>query len=623
MDFNILHLSDLHISKRNDTLQRILDDIKEQIEDIHDIVIVVTGDIVDKGIYDSITKANVLNFFENLYKILGEKFKGCFIVPGNHDKSQTISSNMLTNCLCQSKEAIVFSREDWNYQLLAYKNFLDLEDEIYRIFYPKDIFIKTTSHSNTYGVEVYQNHQSTIIFIKIDTAWCSLGGSKDKRNLRISKAQLEALTDEYKKKYQENQGKRIFTIALCHHPLNWLTEEDEAILYSYLTNSDFLNTDVLLCGHTHDADIENLFSTTHQITTFVTGIGWSEKTPIERRNEHRYSIYIFNLRRNSCEIIVRKTDMRGRFDIDRDFFPDDESKNKGRLLLPILPRNSHPFIGIPTCSKKDLNYTPLFLDNIILKYIKECNCKLLKLKIHMSEYISFILRNCIEDFKSIKEITEDEKKDLLKNYFYNNNKEDAVFEIMKQNTEEIYAIFTALLYELCTRFITLFKEHFENDENIRILFRLCVKGNYKQVCYQSKHNIEIETLKKDIIPKDNLARELKFEGLIEKAFRYNCALVYSSNQWYNSFEPERWKNYICIVPSFENMKLYYDNIRKREVPYIVCTISIISEKDSIFLDILNYIGIKECISEVIESFVKLFNVDYEEYCGYMSDKNYI
>ena len=315
MDFNILHLSDLHISIKTDTLQKLLDDIKEQIIDIHDIVVVVTGDIVDKGNYDASTKTNVINFFQDLREILGEKFKSCFIVPGNHDKSQSTSGNILTNIFSKEKQVLSFGEDDWSYQLLAYENFLSLEDEIYETLFSKDTLIMPIHHANTYGVEAYQSYESTIIFIKIDTSWCSLGGSTDKRNLRISKTQLDTLTVEYKLKCQENKNKKIFTVALCHHPLNWLTESDETMLYSYLTNSDYLNVDVLLCGHTHDVDIQNLFSNTHQLTTFVTGIGWSEETPYDKRNGHRYSIYIFNLRRNSCEVIVRKTDLRGNFDI--------------------------------------------------------------------------------------------------------------------------------------------------------------------------------------------------------------------------------------------------------------------------------------------------------------------
>lgn len=622
MDFNILHLSDLHVSIKNDTLNKLLKDIKEQTKNIHDIVVVVTGDIVDEGKYSANIRTKVINFFQELKDILGEKFKSCFIVPGNHDRSQSTCGNILTTNLNKQNDLLIFKERDWKYQLLAYDNFLDLEDEIYKTLFPNSHF--PINHCNTYGVEVYQSYESTVIFIKIDTSWCSLGGKQDKRNLRIPKNQLEELTVEYKNKCKENRHKKIFTIALCHHPLNWLTENDEAMLYSYLTNNDYLNVDILLCGHTHDVDIQNLFSNTHQITTFVTGIGWAEETPSEKRNGHRYSIYIFNLRRNSCEVIVRKTDLRGNFDIDRDFFPDKESKDKGRLLLPILPRNSHPFIKIPICSENELLYTPLFIDNQILEDIIDCYSRISNIKIHMSEFISQISRNAIWDFNSISGISDEEKADFLHDYFYNNNNDNGtVVKILKNNQEYIFNFFTSLLYELCNWFVQLFKEYFDKDENFRILFRI-FDNEYKQICYQSKSNIEQEDVADNkAYNKDDLARNLKFDGIIKKSYELNSPLVYSSNSWYNSFEPSRWKNYICIIPSYKEMQMCIYGKWKEKVPYILCTISVQSDKKSIFLDILNYIDIKECISSIMLSFVNTFKINFEQYKKYLIDKKLI
>lgn len=616
MDFNILHLSDLHISSKIDTLQKLLKDIKEQTKDLHDIVVVVTGDIVNRGVYDASARTNVLNFFDELYTILGLKFKSLFMVPGNHDKSQSTSGNILTTNFSKNDNPISLEKIDWNYQLLAYENYLNLEDDIFKHLFPTDPNKHLIHHANIYGVEVYQNYESAIIFIKIDTSWCSLGGNKDKRNLRISKSQLEELTQEYKNKCKEYVNKKIFTIALCHHPLNWLTENDESLLYSYLTNSDYLNVDVLLCGHTHDVDIQNLFSNTHQITTFVTGIGWNEETPMEKRSGHRYSLYIFNLRRNSCEVIVRKTDLRGNFDIDREFFPDKESKDKGRLSLPILPKNSHPFIKIPVCLEKELLYTPLFIDNKILLNIKEYHSKILSLRIHMTEFLSQITRNSIVDFDTLNNIDENKKQDTLRDYFYNNNSNGIINNLLEYNSKYIHDLFTSFLYELCNWFVQLFKEYFDDNENFRILFRIYVNSDheYKQICCQSKYNIEHQFNAENSYEQDNLARNIKFDGLIKKSFDFDSALVYSSNSWFNSFTPKRWENYICIIPNYENMQLdKIGKLKDKRVPFILCTISTHSDRKSIFLDILNYVEIKTCISDIISSFVNIYKINFDKY----------
>ena len=345
MDFNILHLSDLHIKDTDQlqpNLEKLLDDIEEQLKEIHKIIVIVTGDIVDCGNYNEQAKNNVLFFFRKLNSILGNKFESIFIVPGNHDREQCHSSTyMLENFRNRTTIIDEITDVDWNLHLLSYQNFLKLEDEIYEVFFPKHKM--PIIHNQTFGIEKYVNHESVIIFIKIDTAWCSLGGNKDKRKLHIATHQLEFLKNEYQKLKKESKNKNILTIALCHHPIKWLAEADEELLYSYFINEDYLNVDTILCGHVHDIEINNMYNSVRQVMTLVTGIGWKEDTPSDKRNQHRYSIYVFNLRRNSCEVYVRKTDSRGNFDIDRDFLPDKISKEMGKLSLPIILRNNYPY----------------------------------------------------------------------------------------------------------------------------------------------------------------------------------------------------------------------------------------------------------------------------------------
>ena len=364
MDINILHLSDLHIGSSNElsgNLGKLLDDIEKQIKNVYKLAIVVTGDIIDKANYNTNSKKNVLTFFKRLQGIIGEKFETIVIVPGNHDKIKCNMSDIIINSLQNSNERISLDNKDWDYHLLGYKNFLELEDEIYSIFYNSgDKEQYPIHHINTYGVEQYNKSESIIFFIKIDTAWCSLGGENDRRKLRIFEEQLKELKNDYLKKKAEFNNKRILTIVICHHPLKWFKEEDEELLYSYFTNEEFLNVDLILCGHTHDIEINNMYSNYHQITTLLTGIGWEKTTPAEKREGHRYSIYIINLRRNSCEVIVRKTDKNGQYDIDREFLPDKRSKDIGKLSLPIISRNMHPYIEIPMCYNDNINYLPIF-----------------------------------------------------------------------------------------------------------------------------------------------------------------------------------------------------------------------------------------------------------------------
>ena len=117
-DFNILHLSDLHIDntgatdkttgkatgkatgKYSNSLKDLITDITQEIKNarIDNIIIIISGDIIHKARYDRIEKV-VTNFFEKLHekitgivvKKIGDEVKtvevnAVIIVPGNHDK---------------------------------------------------------------------------------------------------------------------------------------------------------------------------------------------------------------------------------------------------------------------------------------------------------------------------------------------------------------------------------------------------------------------------------------------------------------------------------------------------------------------------------------------------------
>ena len=70
-----------------------------------------------------------------------------------------------------------------------------------------------------------------------NTAWSCLGDT-DERNLKFGKFQL----DEIKEEYKENMGKLGYdlVIAMAHHPLNWLTGEEETLLQTNILSNFFI-----------------------------------------------------------------------------------------------------------------------------------------------------------------------------------------------------------------------------------------------------------------------------------------------------------------------------------------------------------------------------------------------
>lgn len=89
--FTILHLSDLHIVPHGDAqilstvLQRMIDHIAETTKDDNKIIIVFTGDLVEKARFAEAEEA-ILKFFSDLKEKLGDRVIDFVCSPGNHDK---------------------------------------------------------------------------------------------------------------------------------------------------------------------------------------------------------------------------------------------------------------------------------------------------------------------------------------------------------------------------------------------------------------------------------------------------------------------------------------------------------------------------------------------------------
>ena len=91
-DFIILHLSDLHIAQEGRRLsilhENLLRDIEQEMRVSENIIMVVTGDILNQANYKY--RENAIAFFEKIHEKLGDKLKGLYIVPGNHDKVRNV-----------------------------------------------------------------------------------------------------------------------------------------------------------------------------------------------------------------------------------------------------------------------------------------------------------------------------------------------------------------------------------------------------------------------------------------------------------------------------------------------------------------------------------------------------
>jgi len=164
--FSVLHISDLHIDSHGSSyqimLRRLLEDIQTQLSTMYknrrekwEIILVVTGDIVEKGMYDKHSRA-ALAFFNDLKQKLSEIIKPndptesivvsrVFFAAGNHDRAKTDDS--ITKCLINERRYYTEDRrnEDRKKEGLR-KKYLRKEDrkKEEEIYTGDDLFNKVT-----------------------------------------------------------------------------------------------------------------------------------------------------------------------------------------------------------------------------------------------------------------------------------------------------------------------------------------------------------------------------------------------------------------------------------------------------------------------------------------------
>lgn len=267
-DFTILHLSDLHIDKQDGQLKvlfkYLIEDIKKELSDINNIIIVVTGDIIDKGNYKA--RDSVIKFFELLHNIQGKRCKKIYIVPGNHDKERSIIDD---NIIVGEKNTEEFYVNQWKHIILGFEKYTFLCRDIYKIFYGEGEAEKRVLN-DTYGVYIDEIGGKNICFLLFNSAWSCIGNN-DEHNIKIGKYQVEKMQELYEKNKQEK--KIDLTIALAHHPINLLESKDEDELRNQLLSESGFNANVYICGHIHNRDVINWYNNRHSLTTLMSGIG--------------------------------------------------------------------------------------------------------------------------------------------------------------------------------------------------------------------------------------------------------------------------------------------------------------------------------------------------------------
>lgn len=336
------------------------------------------------------------------------------------------------------------------------------------------------------------------------------GGKKENGNLILGQYQLKTLMKEYenvKEKLEKNGDEIDLTIGIGHHPLSWLNPQEEKLVKKYMIDEEYFNMSLYMCGHIHDMNLENLYNEEHSLMTLVTGIGWNhqnrESGERDKKDEHRYSIYILDIEKNSCNIIMRKSGKSGTFERETNIYKSNS--DDGNLCFPLkIASNRQPFINM-NVPIEDLGKS-IFVDARIMNKIESVNYLMIMLQKSWDQTIVYYKNEYIE--RNLDKIDHEMQKKLY-DYFYKNIKDNDVETFFEKDVDNIYELFTAYLQELLNQFIANFEDILPPETNLRVHFRCYEKENdkYYKLCQSS--SIDGET-------GPNIST-IQWGGLIEKS----------------------------------------------------------------------------------------------------------
>lgn len=619
----MLHLSDLHVDdtgiKKSLLLDNLLEDIKSEMRYSDNIVIAVTGDLVNRANYKN--EKEIIDFFLQVKQILGAKVKHIYIVPGNHDKVRSDMDLMLLDSIdCLEKVA---NERTWRYIRVAFEEHRNLVRKIYSIFYPPEDISKRM-FEDTYGVHIDKINGKNICVIQFNTAWAS-EGDNDQRNLSIGYYQLQQIKKQYTEKYSNLEKDQIdLTIALAHHPLNWLSGKEEDLIREEILSSTGLNVNTYICGHTHNRDVINWHNNRRSMITLVSGLGWPDGST-QHPYAHTYSSYVFNLDVNSVDVYVRSSDEAYIFQYDFRIYTNQSDKVNKKIVMPIDTCKTQAYFNLGAArsrSSKGCYITAEFV--IEIKKFAEvylvCEDKLRdRLESIKNDFISFIEQD-----------GESEQRLQLEKFWRGIETSQNIIQWSEKQKRQIFDEFANYLTAICSIF---YKTILRIKENalLRTHFRYWKMVQNDEDKWTEEDDIYLQLSLYGAGPQNHLLGELKWGQLIEESYLRGAPLIASVNSKYceeslqcnknKENSEDKWRDFITVIPQFEkNYFLKKDSINEEVLlarPLLSFGITVYREEDRNILYMLDYLQIDKFIGRQINKFLHYFPIDVVEFIKFL------
>ena len=573
-DLTILHLSDLHFDNTGaqpfKLYDALLNDVEEQLKYSKNVVIAVTGDIINQANYGC--QELVIYFFKKLKSVvdsLNIDIKGLYFVPGNHDKERSRATNILSQI--NSDYDKEYFEDFGEFFKKSFEKYNSLTKDIFSIFF-NDGF-----DDSTYGCNEVTIGDQPYVFVRFNTAW-SATGDADRRNLSLGSFQLKEIEKKFREitlKQQQNPSvhKKPVIIAMAHHPLNWLTGKEEDNIQNFLIGQRGIDAQIFLCGHTHTRDVINWSNNRQSLTTLSTGIGWPDESSSDHSELHAYSIYVLHLDLNAIDVYVRSTNDGGTFVEDYRLYTREENKKHSKIVLPLSSTKVHSYFELGTTAGRSPKVN--FLSN------------------------DFVTKSerFIESLGSFRQMA------IQEMHFRKASSES--------NDIRKYLDFKSYMQVLCDGFAVNFLDDATESENPYIRF------HFRYLSLDKKGVVKYPELCSSFwpAPKEKYHKTLtvfEFTELIKAAFIEKHPLIFSANSDICTTST-KWKDFITAIPSCD------ENIYKAEergvcyYPIITFGVSISSDAYKPLLYCLDYYRIDRILGALLHLYAQQLSFDFFQF----------
>lgn len=241
-----LHLSDLHFCEgssydENIVLKALLQDLVAQIQEegLQPDWIAITGDLAFSAKPAEYELAQ--RFLDDLLAATGVPKDRLFLVPGNHDVDRERITRGARNVAAsltdrESVNEVLATSEDLKLMLARFEGYAAFVEN----YFGGGLAIKDEPYSWVRKLEVDDRE---IAVLCLNSVWTAQGGEKDRNCLVIGERQTRAVL-------AQAEGVDL-TIALMHHPFDWLRDFDRDDSASLLTS----RCDFILHGHMHQVGL--------------------------------------------------------------------------------------------------------------------------------------------------------------------------------------------------------------------------------------------------------------------------------------------------------------------------------------------------------------------------------